>query len=413
MPKLDCIASRLSERLRISQNLVYEITDMAKGVGLLVGAQPGFKLRMIGTAAPVFPGYEVDICDRVSDSDKPDAVWHRERARKIVAAHPEIKSLMGNSPSTAFWCLLVAGAQIGVALAASWAPWWGMLLMAYTLGPWLNICLFELAHQCNHNLVFKKTSWNRWLFTITSLPMFLSGHHTWWVEHLVHHNDMGAKKDFISRRRSFFLLTRRSSPLFIPYSLTMLVMQVLRSTLGLIMYLGSLVRGRTEPGNKALVVLTDEHLASGYRKNGITRWAAAYPLLSLLMTAGVFAVGGWKSVAYLLLAQAFMTGFLHPLMFGVVLSISHFYGHGRYQPTASYYGWWNKITFDLGLHTEHHDLAGIPWHKLYRLRQIAPEFYDDLAVIKSYSALGLKFILASTAECEARFANEDKRGNAA
>ena len=45
----------------------------------------GFKLkfhwRILGTPAPMFPGFEADISERVPDGDKPDAVWHRERAR--------------------------------------------------------------------------------------------------------------------------------------------------------------------------------------------------------------------------------------------------------------------------------------------------------------------------------------------
>ena len=64
--------------------------------------------------------------------------------------------------------------------------------------------------------------------------MFLSAHHTWWTEHIVHHNDMSATKDFITRRRSYFLVTRSTSPLFIPYSLFMVVMQVFRSAYGLL-----------------------------------------------------------------------------------------------------------------------------------------------------------------------------------
>lgn len=82
----------------------------------------------------------------------------------------------------------------------------------------------------------KSRFWNRYLFMLTSLPMFLSGHHTWWIEHIVHHKDMSAKKDFITRRRSFFLVTRKTSPLFVPYALFMLIMQVLRSAVGLTLY---------------------------------------------------------------------------------------------------------------------------------------------------------------------------------
>ena len=169
---------------------------------------PGFHLRMLGSAAPVFPGFEVDILDRVPDHEREDAVWHRERAKAMIKAHPEIKDLFGSDTSTAFWCLAAAGTQIALALAVSHGPWWLMLLVAYAIGSSINIMLFQLGHECVHGLVFKRPLWNRVLFTFTTLPMFLSGHHTWWAEHLVHHTDMGAKKDFISRRRTFFLTTR-------------------------------------------------------------------------------------------------------------------------------------------------------------------------------------------------------------
>lgn len=53
--------------------------------------RPKFKWGMLGSAAPVFPGFEVDILDRVADEEKPDAVWHRERSRAILRAHPEVK----------------------------------------------------------------------------------------------------------------------------------------------------------------------------------------------------------------------------------------------------------------------------------------------------------------------------------
>ncbi|REJ66419.1 MAG: hypothetical protein DWQ31_15265 [Planctomycetota bacterium] len=377
------------------------------------GFRPKMRLGMLGTAAPVFPGFEVDISDRVSDDDKPDAVWHRERARAILHAHPEVKQLFGNRPSTALWCVLMAGTQIGLALAVSHAPWWVMLLTAYFVGSVINIGLFQLGHECTHGLVFKKLAWNRYLFTLTTLPMFLSGHHTWWLEHLVHHNDMGAKKDFITRRRSFFLVTRNTSPLFVPYSTFMIVMQVIRSVVGLMMYLfGSLLRGRLQPGRRTLSVLADEHMVSGYEKEGpgFMRWAVVYPLFSLAMCVGLFLYGGWVSVVYLLASQAFFTGWLNPYCLGWVLGISHFHGRRTYQPSASHYGRLvNLVTFNAGLHVEHHDIMGIPWSRLWRLRKIAAEFYDDLETIPSYTLLGLKFVLARPQTFEENFNNESHR----
>ena len=284
-----------------------------------------------------------------------------------------------------------------------------------------------LAHECNHNLVFKKTSWNRWLFTLASLPMFMSAHHTWWVEHHVHHNDLGAKKDFTKRRRSFFLLTRKrflwftegpvvkwlawlATPLITPYALFMLVMQALRSGLGLIVYAASIARrGPGRPGETALSILADSHLATGYEKYGIEYWAVVYPALSLSMTAALFFFCGWQSVVYLLLSQLFMTGFLHPLMFGMILSNSHFHGHRCYQPTSSNYGWLNWITFNFGLHTEHHDLERIPWSRLQRMRKIAPESYDDLVQTKSYVALAFQFVFGPSATLDENFGSEIQR----
>jgi len=373
------------------------------------GVKQRYRLGMIGSAAPVFPGFEVDILDRVPDDHKPDAVWHRDRAKSMLRAHPEIKELFGRSPSTAVLCLGVAGLQLAIATAVSHGPWWLMIAAAWVFGAWLNVLLFQLAHECNHGLVFKRSSWNRWLFTATSLPMFLSGHHTWWVEHLVHHYDLGAKKDFISRRRTFFLMTRYTTPLVFPYSLIMLVMQLLRSCLGLVMFAGCLLRGQTKPGKRTLMVLADEHLLSGYRRERLERWAVAYPLLSILMVAALALYGGWKPVAYLLLSQAFMTGFLHPFMFGIVLAISHFHGTRHYQPSASHYGWLNYLMLNIGYHVEHHDLAAIPWHRVPRLRKLAPEYYDNLETIPSYTALAMKFIFARRETYVREFSTEAQR----
>ena len=115
-----------------------------------------------------------------------------------------------------FVLLRFAAAQVALAALSAHLPIWAVIALAWVFGSMLNVCLFQLAHECNHNLIFKKTFWNRVCFTFTSLPMFLSGHHTWWAEHLTHHSDMGAKKDFITRRRTFFLTSRILSPMFFP-----------------------------------------------------------------------------------------------------------------------------------------------------------------------------------------------------
>ena len=388
------------------------------------GFRPTFSWRVLGMPAPVFPGFEVDICDRVPDQEKQDAVWHRDRARAMLRDHPEIRDLFTHSPMTAFWCLLFAGAHLLVGLLTSYGPWWSVYAAAYVLGAYFNICLFNLAHDCNHGLVFDNKRWDRWLFTVTSLPMFMPGHHTWWIEHHVHHNDLGAKKDFIKRRRSILLAFKDNvlghtvpkrwrpyiswitTPLFWPIAIFMLVTQVLRAGVGLLFYLfGDLCRGRLTPSDRSLSVLADAHLVSGYEKYGIRLWGVTYPLIHLTTFAAIGWLFGWKPLVYYLFSALFMTGFLHPMMFGLILSNSHFHGHRVYQPTSSYYGWLNWITFNFGLHTEHHDLAAVPWFKLTKLRQIAPEFYDDLVQTSSYARLALQFAFGD----RENFDNEEHR----
>src|SRR5215831_2125413 len=87
--------------------------------------RPRFHLRVLGSAAPVFPGFEVDILDRVPDDEKPEAVWHRDRARAILRAHPEVRKLFGHSPASALFCLLCSGAQVALAATSAHVPWWG------------------------------------------------------------------------------------------------------------------------------------------------------------------------------------------------------------------------------------------------------------------------------------------------
>ena len=310
--------------------------------------------------------------------------------RGMLTAHPELRDLFGNTRSTAIWCFIFAAAQIALSVLAGSQPLWLVTLIAYVVGSWINICLFMLAHECNHGLVFNNKKWDRWLFTITTLPMFMAGHHTWWVEHHVHHNELGGKKDFVRRRRSIFLLMKDklagieltprlrpllswvTTPLVWPISLLMLVTQLVRACIGLAVYaVSAVVHRRWAPNDLSLSILADEHLVSGYKRYRITSWAVIYPLLNISLLGLLWAIAGPKSFVYLLLSSLFFTGFLHPLMFGLILSNSHFHGHRCYQPSSSYYGWLNKLTFNFGLHTEHHDLEAVPWSRLDRVSKIA------------------------------------------
>ncbi len=374
------------------------------------GFTPKFHWRVLGTPAPVFPGFEIDICDHVSEESEPDAVWHRNRAKSILRDHPEVKKLFGRAPITAVFCVLVASLQLGIAISLVGQPWWVIILTAYLLGAIIDVALFNLAHECNHSLIFKKKSANRLMFTIASLPKLFPGHHTWWIEHHVHHNHLGSEKDFVKRRRSILLAmkdrifghvpgprvrrmtTWLTTPLFWPIAAFMIITQMLRAVVGLVVYaFTALYHRQLKPTDFALSILADQHLVSGYKRYKLEMWAITYPLAAFTLMFSLYYFFGWVPLIYLFLSALFMTGFLHPLAFGLILSNSHFHGFQGYQPSSSNYGPVNLVTFNFGMHTEHHDFHYVPWFRLGKLRKIAPEYYDNLKQTTSFSKLALKF----------------------
>ena len=62
------------------------------------------------------------------------------------------------------------------------------------------------------------------------------------------------------------------------------------------------------------------------------------------------------------------------------------------QETFSYYGPLNLLTYQVGLHNEHHDFPAIPWTRLPTLHHIAADFYTPLACHHSWVAVIWNFI---------------------
>ena len=105
--------------------------------------------------------------------------------------------------------------------------------------------------------------------------------------------------------------------------------------------------------------------------------------IQLLFNAGVIHFYGCGPLMYMVLC-IFLAGGLHPCA-GHFISEHYVFPHlSATQETYSYYGFLNCITWNVGYHNEHHDFPYIPWSRLPKLRSIAPEFYDHLAVCDSW-----------------------------
>lgn len=61
--------------------------------------------------------------------------------------------------------------------------------------------------------------------------------------------------------------------------------------------------------------------------------------------------------------------------------------------TYSYYGPLNILTYNVGLHNEHHDFPAIPWTKLPEVHRIAHEFYEPLPCHRSWVWVIWTFVL--------------------
>jgi sphingolipid delta-4 desaturase len=93
--------------------------------------------------------------------------------------------------------------------------------------------------------------------------------------------------------------------------------------------------------------------------------------------------GGWKPLVFLVVSSLLAFG---PHVVGARRVAEHLTVR-RGQPTNSYYGPLNRVSFDVGYHVEHHDFPAVPWSRMRRLRDAAATHYDGLAAVRSWSAL--------------------------
>ena len=263
---------------------------------------------------------------------------HIERGRQLLRAHPQLKQLIGPYPLSSLYIALILVAQLGLGSFINDKAWYWTLLVAYTFGACFNLALFSMIHEVSHGLVFKRPTWNYLIGFVANFSLFIPLSVNYRYYHLAHHRFIGqARRDVdmptigeaawvgnLWWRKILWLVF-----FFWPYG-------VVRS-----------LRNMSVPKFDRMIGL-----------NCIVQFA---------FLTFVYLIFGLQGLSYFALSTLFSIS-LSPA-FGARGLLEHFVV-SEGQETYSYYGPYNRISFNNGYHHEHHDLIGIPWVRLPFVRKI-------------------------------------------
>ena len=269
---------------------------------------------------------------------------------------------------------------------------WRFLLTAYVIGATSNQNLFLAIHEISHNLAFRSPMGNRLLAIFANIPIGIPYSAAFRPYHLTHHKSLGVTgldTDLPTAVEAFLLDSLLGKAFFCTFQLIFYAIR---------------------PAFIYSPPFTHIHLI-----NIATQVAFDYALTR-------FCGGSLQPLFYLLLSS-FLAGSLHPCA-GHFIAEHYFFSmvekggtesiqqqkkerngttNGNANTgdetslappeTYSYYGPLNILTYNVGLHNEHHDFPAIPWTKLYTLHQIASEFYEPLPCHRSWTWVIWTFIL--------------------
>ena len=297
---------------------------------------------------------------------------HVDRSRTLLKKYPELRKLMGPYRPSALWILAIVTLQIFIAYLLADVHWGWVIGLSWLVGAVISHALFVFVHEACHNLVMK-SSWANQLFGILSnvgqgFPSSVGFRHF----HLLHHSNMGeyeydADLAFYNEARWVKNIWWRK----------------------IIWYLGFMF----------IEVLRPLKLKTPKMKVG---WAVLNFAVVIASNIALWYFLGPKALAYVLMSTAFGVG-LHPV--GARWVQEH-YIFKEGQETYSYYGPMNLLSFNVGLHNEHHDLYRVPWVHLPKLTKTAPEFYENLYAHRSWTKLFLQFIFDPKIDLYARIVRQ-------
>jgi sphingolipid delta-4 desaturase len=245
----------------------------------------------------------------------------------------------------------LAAAQMALAIAFGNFSWGVVLIVGYIGGAFVSHALGVMVHEASHGLVARGRWANSVWLLVANIPLVVPVAIAFRHEHLMHHRYLGE----VNQRD-----TQSPSAQEIRWVGTSTWRKIVSFTLGHFVYPGR-PDGRTPRDG-------------WFALNAVVQMATMGPLVFLF---------GWKPLVYLVVAS--FAGFgPHPLG---ARRLSEHLPVKPEQPTNSYYGPLNAVSFHVGYHVEHHDFPGVAWHRLPRLKRLANGHYAGLFYIQSWTLL--------------------------
>lgn len=283
---------------------------------------------------------------------------HASRRKEMLAKYPEMKKLMGTDPKFKYIVTVMVFFQFIMCYAMKDQSWITILIYAYIVGGTINHSLTLAIHEIAHNLAFGhgKPMLNRLFGFFSNLPIGVPMSISFKKYHLDHHRYQGDEKLDVDIPSNF-------ETKFFTRTLHKFVWVLLQP------WFYSIRPFFISPKPLSLLEIS----------NIIIQFAFDFALFYLF---------GFKPLAYLIVGSFMATG-LHP-MAGHFISEHYMFVKGY--ETYSYYGPLNWLTWNVGLHNEHHDFPSIPGSRLPEVRKIAPEYYDNLPCHHSWVKVIWDFI---------------------
>jgi len=291
-----------------------------------------------------------------------EALWHVRRQRAMLKEHAEIRELFGPDRRTAVYVVGLVAVQWTLAFELQRGPTWLLVVAVLLIGAPIAHALGVLIHECAHNLVFRATWKNKALAIVANLGFVGPGAIQFRHQHLLHHRLLGDARepeggDSQAPTAAEIRMAGRS-----------FWRRLYCYTFGHFLFEA---RAGDKPPRDA--------------------WLIANYVLCIAAGAGIGFGMGLRSLAYVMLSLLFAFG-PHPLG---ARRISEHWTLRKGQPTCSYYGPANWVSFQVGYHVEHHDFPHVAWSRIRRLHALVREHYEPLASFSSWTRLLAMHLLSA------------------